>query len=62
MVTCDLQEKVAIVLLRFFLQNKIYFEGMLNLTIYEWVGVNSYSMSWPAGTGPGLYKQIVMTL
>ena len=28
---------------------------------YELVGVNSHSMSWPAGTGPGLYKQIVVT-
>ena len=33
---------------------------MLNITIYEWVGVNSHSMSWPARTGPGLYKQIVV--
>ena len=33
---------------------------MLNLTVYEWVGVNFHSMSWPAGTGPGLYKQIVV--
>ena len=33
---------------------------MLNKTVYEWVGVNSHSMSWPVGTGPGLYKQIVV--
>ena len=34
--------------------------GMLNYTVYEWVGINSHPMSWPAGTGPGLYKQIVV--
>ena len=33
---------------------------MLNYTIYEWVGINSHPMSWPAGTGPGLYEQIVV--
>ena len=32
---------------------------MLNKTVYEWIGVNSHSMSWPAGTGPGLYKLVV---
>ena len=31
---------------------------MLNKTVIEWVGVNSHP--WPAGTGPGLYKQIVV--
>ena len=33
---------------------------MLNKTIYEWVGVNSHSMSWPEGTKSGLDKQIVV--
>ena len=33
---------------------------MLNYTVYEWVGVNSHSMSWQAGIGPGLYQQIVV--
>ena len=33
---------------------------MLNETVYEWVGINSHPMSWPAGTRPGLYKQIVV--
>ena len=33
---------------------------MLNKTVYEWVGVNSHSMSWLPGTGPGLYKQVVV--
>ena len=33
---------------------------MQNQTVYEWEGVNSHSMSWLAGTGPGLYKQIVV--
>ena len=46
--------------LEFFYEYKIYFEGMLNKTVYEWVGVNSHSMNWPVGTGPGLYRQIVV--
>ena len=50
MVTCDQQEKLAsspMVLLGIFYKYKIYFEGMLNFTVYKWVGVNSHSMSWP---------------
>ena len=43
----------------FYIYN-IYFEGILNETVYEWVGINSLSLSWPAGIGPGLYKQIVV--
>ena len=64
MVTCDQQEKVASgpkVLLESFSQIQ-HFEGMLNQTVYEWVGINSLSMSWPAGIGPGLYKQIVVSI
>ena len=56
MVTCDQQEKVAsspkvLLGIFYFYKYKIYFEGMLNKTIYEWVGINSHSMGWPAGTG-----------
>ena len=29
---------------------------MLNYTIFERVGLNSHSTSWPAGTWPGLYR------
>ena len=61
MVTCNQQEKVASspkVLLEY--KYKIYFEGMLNETVYEWVRMNSHSMSRPAGTKPVLYKQIVV--
>ena len=39
---------------------KIHFKVMLENTVYEWVGLNSHSMGWSAGTGPGLYKQIVV--
>ena len=45
---------------KYFYKYKIYFEGKLNKTVYEWVGLNSHSMSWLEGTGPGLYKQIVV--
>ena len=65
MVTCDQQEQVAFspkaLLGIYFYKYKIYFEVMLNYTLFEWVGVNSNSMIWPAGTGTGLYKQIVVT-
>ena len=37
-----------------------YYLAFSTNTNYEWVGVNSHSMSWPAGIGPGLYKQIVV--
>ena len=52
MVTCDQQEKVAStpkVLLGNFLQ-----------TVDKWVGRNSHSMRSLAGTGPGLYKQLIV--
>ena len=45
---------------KFFYKKEINFEDMLNKTVYEWVGVNFHSMIWLPGTGPGLYKQIVV--
>ena len=48
MVTCDQPEKVVS-------SPKV----SLQPTVYEWVGLNFHPMSRPAGTGPGLYKQIV---
>ena len=44
MVACDQQEKIAStpkVLLGIFIQIQIYFEGMLNQTVYAWVGVKA---------------------
>ena len=60
MVNCDQQEKVLRYCWECCYKYKINFEGMLNFTVYEWVGVNSHSLSRPAGPGPGLYKQIVV--
>ena len=62
-MTCDQHEKFASspkILQEIFLQIYIFFKGMLDETAYKWVGIYFHSMSWPAGTWPGLYKQIAV--